>query len=88
MISIGETLFSVRDLELSNPCTVLDCESEGRSVLVRFGDGIPRTLSVASLQRAGDRKDEPRTPSKDWEEAVNLGDYLSRIESGISRSSK
>jgi hypothetical protein len=85
--SIGETLFSVRDLELSNPCTVLGYESERGYVLVRFADGIPRALPVASLQRAWDRKDEPRPPSKDWADAVNLGDYLSRIESGISQRS-
>jgi hypothetical protein len=82
--TVGETLFSVRDLELSNPCTVLGCESERGFVLVRFADGVPRALPIASLQSAEDRKDEPRQPSKDWEDAVNLGDYLTRIESRIS----
>jgi hypothetical protein len=86
-LSIGETVFGVRDMELSDGGIVLGFEND--RVLVRFGDGAPRAFPVASLVRAADRKAEPRFASKNLAESTTLGDYLTRIESGISqRSSK
>ena len=85
--SIGETLYGIRDLEQSHPCTVLGFDDRG-AVLVRFEDGIPRALSVASLQRAGTKKDEPRAPSADWEQATTLGQYISLLESRHSKENK
>jgi hypothetical protein len=86
-LSIGETVFGVRDMELSNPAIVIGFDDRG-AVLVRFADDIPRALPVASLQRAADRKAEPRFASKNLAESTTLGDYLTRIESGISQKEK
>jgi hypothetical protein len=89
--SVGDAVFGVRDMEMSDKDIVLGYEESERGfVLVRFDDGIPRALPVASVERAADRKDEPRfrPQSKDLAEAKNLGDYLIRMgeaESGISQ---
>jgi hypothetical protein len=86
---VGETVFGVRDMELSDKGTVVGYEESERGfVLVRFADDIPRALPVASLVRAADRKAEPRFASKNLAESTTLGDYLTRIESGISQKEK
>jgi hypothetical protein len=86
---IDEVVFGVRDMELSNEGVVLGYDERG-FVMVRFGDGMPRAFPVASVERAADRKDKPRfrPQSKNLAEAANLGDYLIRIESGISQKEK
>lgn len=87
---VGETLFSVRDLELSNPCTVLGYESERGFVLVRFADGVPRALPVASLVRAvDDSRVQPEICQGEiWAEAKDFADYLVRMGEAESISKK
>jgi hypothetical protein len=88
-LRVGETVVSVRDVEASNRATVVREEDERGFVLVQFADGMPRPMPVQSMERVSDRKDESRSrpQSKDLAEAKNLGDYLSRVESGISQRS-
>jgi hypothetical protein len=90
-LRVGETVVSVRDVEGSNGATVVREEDERGFVLVQFADGMPRPMPVQSMERVSDRKDESRSrpQSTDLAEAKSLGDYITRIESGISqRSSK
>jgi len=82
--SVGDTVASVRDLEMSNRATVIGYEENERGfVLVQFADGMPRALPVESMERVSDRKDESRSrpiaQGKDWAESKNLGDYLTRL---------
>jgi hypothetical protein len=89
-LKLGDVIFSIRDMEMSNPGTVVGFD-ERRFVLVKFADGIPRPLPAESLQRPTDRKDTPLRPigrGKIWEEATNLGDYLRTMgeaDSGITK---
>ena len=85
--SIGDVLCSVRDMEQSEKAIVLGY-AENDFVLVQFAGELPRALPVASLQRAGDRKAEPRFASKNLADAATLGDYIIRVESGISQREK
>jgi hypothetical protein len=94
--AIGDAVISVRDVEMSNPATVIGYEENERGfVVVKFADGIPRALPVQSIERVSDRKDASRSRpiglGKIWAESKNLGDYLTRLgeaESGLFTKEK
>jgi len=85
--AVGDLVVSIRDMEMSNRASVLGYDERG-FVLVRFEDGVPRAVPVASVERAADRKPRFRPQSKELAESANLGDYLARIESGILTKEK
>lgn len=82
--AIDETVFGVRDVELSNPAAVVGYDERG-FVLVVFADGMQRSLPAQSVERVVDRKDgarfRPICHGKDWEESRTLGEYLTRLGS-------
>ena len=88
-LRVGETVVSVRDVEASNRATVVREEDERGFVLVQFADGMPRPMPVQSMERVSDRKDESRSrpQSTALSEATSLGDYITRLEAGISQRS-
>ena len=87
LLSIGDVVVSVRDVEMTNRATVVDEENERGFVSVQFADGI-RALPAQSVERVVDRKPRFRPESEDLAESTSLGDYISRIESGISQKEK
>jgi hypothetical protein len=90
--AIGDTVVSVRDVEMSNRATVIGYEENERGyVVVTFADGVPRVVQIQSLQRPADRKGESRRPigqGEIWAESANLGDYLTRLGEADSISKK
>jgi ribosomal protein L14E/L6E/L27E len=84
-LRVGDVVVSIRDVEASNRATVIHEADERGFVLVAFADGIPRSLPIASVERAADKKPIFRPESEALSEATSLGDYLTRIESGISQ---
>jgi hypothetical protein len=85
-LRVGDVIVSVRDVEASNKGVVLGFDERG-FVLVKFADAIQRALPIASVERAADRKPIFRPESEALSKATSLGDYITRVESGISQRS-
>jgi hypothetical protein len=87
--NVNDRLVSVADRGARIVVIVTGYAADGKVLVKWDSHDCPMAMAVASVEKPGDRKDEPRFRPESWDlaEEQSLAEYIGRVESDIAKRS-